>query len=70
MVILVQAKSRQIINVGDKVEDPETNRVGSYTGWMPAHPRNPEGLAYVRFTGEDWDESFLPSSIRCKLIPL
>ena len=70
MVVLVNSTTGKIINEEEQVTVVFDGRVGTYTGWMPPHPRNEEGLAYVRFEGKSWDESFLPSYLGCKLIKL
>jgi len=70
MVVLVNNETGRIINEGDALLDSTTGRTGKYTGWMPAHARNSEGLIYIRFPGKEWDESFLPPNIGCKLVDI
>ena len=71
MVVLVNNTTGKIIAEGDDVTVTQgVERTGKYTGWMPPHQRNEEGLAYVKFEDKKWDESFLPSYLGCKLIKL
>lgn len=69
MYVLVN-KQGDIINEGEDLKDPQTGKVGRYTGWMPPHQHNPEGLAYIQFIGKEWEDSFLPPNINCKLIDI
>jgi hypothetical protein len=69
MYVLIDKKGN-IINEGDLLSDPDTGRVGTYTGWMPPHQRNPEGLAYIKFKDKKWEDSFLPPNIDCKLVDI
>ena len=70
LVALVDQTTGKIIQENESVTVCGDGRVGTYTGWMPPHPRNEEGLVYVKFENKDWDESFLPSYLGCKLIKL
>lgn len=67
MYVLIN-NNGDIIKEGDTLKDPQTNREGEYTGWMPPHQRNPDGLAYIKFEDKQWDDSFLPPNIDCKLV--
>jgi len=61
-------KNGDILEEGTELEDPVTGKVGKYTGWMPPHQHNPEGLMYIQFEGKEWEDSFLPPNINCKLV--
>ena len=69
MLVLVNNVG-DIIEEGEELTDPQTGRTGIYTGWMPPHVHNPEGLAYIQFKGKEWEESFLPPNINCKLLDI
>lgn len=69
MYVLVN-ENGDIVNEGSELEDPQTGRVGTYTGWMPPHQRNEQGLVYIQFPGKEWEDSFLPNNINCKLVDI
>lgn len=69
MLVLVN-KEGDIVEEGGKITNPSTGDVGVYTGWMPPHSRNEHGLAYVQFEGKEWEDSFLPYNLDCKLVDI
>lgn len=68
MLVLVKTETGDIIAEGDKIQNPDGSH-GKYTGSMPPHARNEKGLIFVA-NGKEWEDSYLPDTVGCKLVDI
>ena len=68
MLVLVETITGEIISEGDKITNPDKTS-GFYTGLMPPHARNERGLIFVN-NGKEWEDSYLPDTVGCKLVDI
>lgn len=68
MLVLVNIETGNIIQENSPLSNPD-GTIGTYTGCMAGHPRNIYGLVFIQ-NGKEWDDSYIPNTIGCKLLSI